>query len=101
MINKLLEDIAGGLYDDNLMTIMQALDARKSAKDSTNITSQNFRIGSVVMFNSRVNPKYLFGRKARIVKINRVKVKILLNEDCGRFSSKRPINCPRDILSIV
>lgn len=61
----------------------------------------DFRVGQRVRFNSRVTPRYMIGKIARVTKVNRERVKIQLEGGAvGRFDGEN-MSCPISIIDII
>lgn len=67
----MIDDIKQGKYDNVLDMIDKAVQARKQA-----LLPQiwEFSIGDLVKLNDNTRPKYLQGKQARVVKVNRTKI---------------------------
>ena len=78
----MINDIKSGKYDDDLDMIIQAIKIRKDA-----LLPQiwEFAIGDIVRFNGSTRPKSLQGKTARVVKINRSKIVVKI-DDMAPFS---------------
>lgn len=68
--------------------------------------SKAFRVGSRVVFNRLVSPKYMIGLTGTVTKVNGATVKVELDAEskalAGRFSSSvKPIGCPKSIVDVV
>lgn len=102
-IDQICSDILDGKYDAFRFHLMDALQARSQAlmPKVAKLAARDFRIGNLVKFNDKVSPKYLIGRTAKVTKVNRERVKIVLAEDCGRFRAGKQIACPVSILTLV
>jgi len=57
-----------------------------------------FKVGDIVTFNSQINPKYMVGEKARIVKMNRARAKVQMLKPVGRFQGI--VNCPYSLFEV-
>lgn len=73
----MINDIKTGKYDDQLDMIVQAVKARKDA-----LLPQiwEFSIGDAVRFNNSTRPKYLQGKTAKVVKVNRSKIVVKIDD---------------------
>jgi len=97
MSNTLLQDILTGKYDNDLCDIHAIVSTRMEKLRNPNTTG--FKVGAQVFFNNKVNPQYLRGMGATIVKVNRKRVKVKLDRPVGRFQGI--INCPTNLLEVI
>lgn len=74
--NKVILPIMQGEYDDYLDNFVQACQNRK--KDLAPKIYE-FNIGDVVRFNTSTRPKYLQGKTAKVVKVNRSKIVVKID----------------------
>lgn len=74
--NKVILPIMQGEYDDYLDNFVQACQNRK--KDMAPKIYE-FNIGDVVRFNTSTRPKYLQGKTAKVVKVNRSKIVVKID----------------------
>jgi hypothetical protein len=79
----MIDDIKQGKYDNDLDTIAKAVQARKQA-----LLPQiwEFSVGDLVRLNEQTRPKYLQGKTAKVVKVNRSK--IVIDIDGQEFPDK-------------
>ena len=79
----MINDIKQGKYDEQLDMIVQAVKARKEALQPQ---IWEFEVGDLVVLNENTRPKYLQGKTAKVVKINRSK--IVVNIDGMEYPDK-------------
>lgn len=79
----MIDDIKQGKYDKQLDMIVQAAKARKEALQPQ---IWEFSIGDIVRLNEQTRPKYLQGKTAKVVKVNRSK--IVIDIDGQEFPDK-------------
>lgn len=79
----MIDDIKQGKYDNDLDMIAKAVQARKQA-----LLPQiwEFSVGDLVRLNGNTRPKYLQGKQAKVVKVNRTK--IVVDIDGMEYPSK-------------
>lgn len=85
-----------GEYDEYLDQIENAVKLRRKDKAPR---IWEFSVGDKVRYNSETNPKYLRGATGTIVRVNRTKVVIHLDQPVGRFQGN--INTPTALLERV
>jgi hypothetical protein len=102
-INEVKNAIAQGEYDTELSNIESYVRQRRRSKTKT-----DFAIGTRVVFNDQVSPKYMAGVKGVVhgFKNTRVLVTVDDNQYLGRFDRggtgrNAPITCPPSILDPV
>ena len=102
-INQLTQAILKGDFDKDLGMISTAIKSRKAATKPTQTMSTIFDldVGDTVRFNEFARPKYIQGTTARVVKVNRARVKIELDRAVGRFPGGQPVSCPPKIITKV
>ena len=96
--NDMVLSIIRGEHDENLDTLIQVVQNRK--KDMAPKIWE-FRVGDKVRLVN-AHPKYLNGHTAEIIKVNRSKVVIRLDESASsRFSKFTPITTPLTMIEKV
>ncbi len=100
--DQFLMRLVEGKYDGQLQMIQNTVANRlKFLTPKINgINIRDARVGQRVKFNERVRPAYLRGAFGTITKVNRERVKLVLDDPTGRFGTK-PINTPVAILNFA
>lgn len=108
--DEIIQAIADGEFDRTLATLAAAVRGRqdKVLRDRHNLGSGNataddagIDVGDRVKIGPNIRPKYMVGVEARVVTVNPVKVKIVLDEDQGRFSAGEALTVhPRALVKI-
>lgn len=100
--DQFLMRLVEGKYDGQLQMIQNTVANRLKfiTPEISGINIRDARIGQRVIFNSRVRPTYLRGAFGTIAKVNRERVKIVLDNAQGRFGTK-PINTPVAIINFA
>ncbi len=102
MSDQLLDDIIGGVHDDGLDAINEAVKERRAVLNRR--MAANLSVGTSVRFTREASPKYLQGALATVMvaaKSGGKSVTISLDEDVGRFNAGRSIRCPVSIIEEV
>jgi hypothetical protein len=66
-------------------------------RDIRSNTYDNFRVGEVIIFNSRTRPKYLVGELGTVTKVNMKTVMVKLKNPQGRFGANE-IRVPKTLV---
>lgn len=96
---EIVGNIITGECDDVLNEIVKAVNDRRNSIASDKINSLS--VGDVVVFTDDIKPKYLAGKKAVIVKVNRKTVAVDCPNDpeyrayCGAHSVRCPVGIVR------
>ena len=88
-------DIINGKLDDHLSSISDFIKMRRqklAAQFGNSLSS-----GDTVTFNSKTRPKYLIGKQAEVIRVNKTTATVKPLEAAGRFSGE-PIRCPLSLL---
>ena len=120
-IQELTAKITAGEYDE----FIRALDARRfvmgmstnfqavltppnsitTAGGTVTITPTPWphppTVGNTVVFNTLTSPQYLHGWPAKIVKVNRAKVVVIIDKGVGRFRAGQKIRVSPKFLNLV
>lgn len=91
-------DIILGNYDSELDILSQAIATRKASAVKQMVGA--LRPGDEVRFSSFIRPRYLEGKTATIVKINRQSVVVNCPADptYGRFNGSKNVRCPNSLI---
>jgi hypothetical protein len=97
-VATVFEYIENGAYDKRLDDIMAAIKQRKQILGLE--TRAQIRPGDVVRFSNRIHPRYLIGKTAVVVKLNRKTVVVNCPNDSsyGRFQNSHNVRCPNDMI---
>lgn len=79
-ITDILAAIESGALDKDLSKISSAITQRQKSRSNT-----AFKVGDKVIFNNLTATRYMVGRTATVVGINRTKLRVLPDEAVGRF----------------
>lgn len=106
---QLIGAIVDGTYDADLELLEGAINGRKRAlglgihhpepdhfpanNGGSGLTARDFKSGDRVVFNDRINPRYLLGVTATIKRPKNTRVVINLDRDAGRFRAGVDITC--------
>jgi hypothetical protein len=93
-------EILDGKHDDALESIIESIKMRRA----TIASALRFKInaGDTVTFSDAIRPKYLAGKPATVVKVNRGSVVVSCPHDdaYGRFSGLKSVRCPLNLINI-
>lgn len=84
-IAQLTSAINTGVLDNDLSTISRAIKLRRDSLSNHKLAE--ISCGDTVYFGKDVRPEYLFGKPAKVVKINQKSIVVNLIYPAGRFSS--------------
>jgi hypothetical protein len=90
--------IMSGQYDADLDTLTNVI--RERRKQQEQVKGMFLRPGDRVCFNDKVRPKYLRGAQATVVKVNKTRAVIQLDDKTGRFGTGNT-NAPFAIIDKV
>lgn len=101
-IEQFVHNVNLGMIDVHLPHLVNIINNRlkEIRPKPLTITIDSVRVGDKVKFNSKVRPTYLRGATATVKKVNRQRVKVVLDTPMGRFGS-RMINTPVTILNFA
>lgn len=91
----LLDEVVGGVHDDILGLLTEAVHERR--KIVAKRTARSFNRGDLVRITGGISPKYLIGTIVEVVgtpRSNSSKVPCLFPEDVGRFRSGSEVSVP-------
>ena len=77
--------ILDGKFDGDLDALSNAIRERRKVAD--NLKGLFLRAGDRVQFNDKVRPKYLQGVKATVVRVNKTRAVIKLDDPTGRYGT--------------
>jgi hypothetical protein len=99
--NTIATAIVTGELDDILDHLDLSITMRRETL-SDNIVNE-ISIGDDVRFNDSVKPKYLAGKTAKVVKINRKTIVVDCPDDpeYRRFANSKRVRCPNSIIEKV
>lgn len=106
---KLTELILEGRYDNHLDLIEQTVDrrramisvaARPEPDEDIERDDDALTYGDIIRFSSRINPKYLSGLTATVVKFNPKTIVVDCPDDprYRRFQGAKNIRCPKNVI---
>lgn len=92
-------DILNGQHDSELDSIVAAIQGRRKALSY--VTVAKLGPGDEVQFSANIRPKYLVGKTATVVKVNRESVIVSCPSDpsYGRFNGSRNVRCPNNLIA--
>lgn len=101
-IEQVINNIQYGMLDHTLDHLINVIRDRQKvlAPKCLGIDITAIHVGDSVKFNHKARPAYLIGATATVKKVNRQRVKVVLNNPQGRFGSKL-INTPVSILNFA
>lgn len=90
--------ILDGEFDDYLGEFRNAIEQRE--KEITRLALGELKFGDTVRFSAQINPKYLIGRTAEVVKVNPKSIVVNCPDDpgYGRFQGSRRVRCPKYLI---
>src|ERR1700747_699954 len=95
-------DILDGKHDDELDAIIAAVDGRRKGLASLMVAGIN--PGDTVQFTDNIRPKYLIGKTATVVRVNRASVVIDFPSDpttYGRLAGSKDVRCPNTLIKKI
>ncbi len=97
-MNEVINSIEDGACDDDLTAIISAVRSRQQI-----LAARNVRVlspGDAVKFSDSIRPKYLIGKTATVVKLNRKTVVVDCPDDpsYGKFSGSSNVRCPNSLI---
>lgn len=98
MTTQIPANILGGAHDDELDTILRAVQLRRKALAPT---VYDFQVGDKVRFNNTTKPQYMQGMLATVVARRQTKLTVRIDRDHGRFRAGCDIVTPASILEKI
>ena len=97
-MNEVINSIEDGNCDDDLAAILDAVRSRQKVLAARNV--RDLSPGDTVRFSNAIRPKYLVGKTATVVKLNKKTVVVDCPEDAsyGRFSGSSNVRCPNALI---
>jgi hypothetical protein len=94
----LLDSIIGGAHDSDLDAIVGAIRDRQKILAARTVAA--IKPGDTVRFSNEIRPRYLVGKTATVVKVNRQSVVVNCPADpaYGRFEGARNVRCPNALI---
>lgn len=97
---KINLEIMGGMHDDELDAIAEAVAFRRKALQPHHSVYE-FNVGDKVRFRDNARPKYIQGVEATITGYHRTKVTLTFDRTQGRFRAGATVTAPVSILEKV
>jgi len=97
--DNIADDILNGQLDDQLDALMECIRDRRKAIEKR--VFRSLKPGDKVRYKEGTNPQYLVGATGTIVKINRTRVRVALDETVGKFPKGLPIGTPVSMIEKV
>jgi hypothetical protein len=97
-MNEVINSIEDGNCDDDLAAILDAVRLRQKTLAARQV--RDLSPGDTVRFSDAIRPKYLVGKTATVVKLNRQTVVVDCPDDpsYGRFSGSSGVRCPNSLI---
>ena len=97
-MNEVISSIEDGHCDDDLSAIIDAVRSRQQVLAARNVRA--LAPGDTVRFSDSIRPKYLIGKTATVVKLNKKTVVVDCPDDpdYGRFSGSSNVRCPNSLI---
>ena len=98
--HSVINGIEDGDFDSILSEIVSAVSLRKEIVADR--AARDISIGDEVRFNDTIRPKYLAGKTATVVKINRKTIVVNCPDDPSykKYRNSKNVRCPNSLIDI-
>ena len=90
-------DVCGAIVSGKIS--MKYFDAiRQAMQHAKEISTNGIKIGDTIKFNLNAKPRYMFGLKAKVTKVNKKTFQVKMIDGAGRFTKGLSVKAPKTIV---